>query len=1132
MKRKTTVLLAGTLTVSMLLGVAATANADSIGAFAAQAVHTVQTLAAPRSTAPTGTWFTVDGEPLDGFDPAKGADDPGTDYTDAETYTVDGKVEIHDVPAGWTVDCGMMVHDLTGKMSAYYLLKNGGAEYRWWFDGATDIVHTTDELRGLRLTVNGVEQPDDCSKDVTIHGLRGSDVTGFTGWPGQAWTFSVGDYQNGEGRRYVFKPKNADTPQVTYTFMFDAPKPSNELGVVVARLDDGSLVTGFDGTKGVSYDIPEGHRVTLENVPDGWEETANATVTGGAQRITLSSTLDEVTYSFTPVPESSYAWTYDINMLKDLKITTRDGRQIEGFDWHGGQFTIPYDYGMLVYTGYPDDWTVSSTSEETGTRLTIKVTFLMNGGTGEDITEYVQDGKKVAKPADPTKPGARFIGWMLDGNPYDFAQPVTKDLTLTAGWVTTHTVTYDYGHDGLTDTVTIDDGDVLEKPADPEWEGHTFTGWKMESGSMFDSFGQPIRNDMTLIAQWTTASGEQFTVTFLDPEGGTSTPAQQVTDGDRLKEPTKPVRDGYEFTGWLREDGKPYDFTQPVHAGFTLTAGWQPIQYNVVFSVNGGDHTIPTQKVGWQGKATEPAQPTREGYTFTGWYTDEACQNRYDFGTTVTHNLTLFAGWEKITPTPVTHTVTFDSDGGTTYPAQTVDDGEQAMFPGTPVKDGYTFVQWFLGGQPYDFSQPVTGDITLTAHWKKDETPAPVTHTVTFDTMGGSAVDAQTVDDGGKAVKPADPTRDGYEFTGWLLDGQPYDFNQPVTGDITLTAGWNATPAMHTVTIDPANGEAVTSYKVQDGARITQLATPVRDGYTFQGWTLGGQPYDFTQPVTGDITIVAQWEKDETPAPVTHTVTFDSNGGSAVDAQTVDDGGKAVKPADPTRDGYTFAGWMLDGQPYDFGQPVTGDITLTAEWTRNAVIDELKGVRALIDGKELDGFDPTRDGEYTIPAGSIVQLVDVPDGWEIVSRPGATTVTFTITNGDRNVSYTFTYGAASEDPNTPDDPDQPDDPSQPDNPGQPDDPDTPDSPGTDDKPNTGGEIHITGGGQQSNPNTVTDDVHVMTEDAGNLGATGAGILPAVAATAGAAILAAALAIILHVRRMMAADADPTPDHEA
>ena len=328
MKRKTTVLLAGTLTVSMLLGVAATANADSIGAFAAQAVHTVQTLAAPRSTAPTGTWFTVDGEPLDGFDPTKGADDPNTDYTDAETYTVNGKVEIHDVPAGWTVDCDMMVHDLTGKMSAYYLLKNGGAEYRWWFDGATDIAHTTDELRGLHLTVNGVEQPDDCSKDVTIHGLRGSDVTGFTGWPGQAWTFSVGDYQNGEGRRYVFKPKNADTPQVTYTFMFDAPKPSNELGVVVARLDDGSLVTGFDGTKGVSYDIPEGHRVTLENIPDGWEETANATVTGGAQRITLSSTLDEVTYSFTPVPESSYAWTYDINMLKDLKITTR-GRQAD-----------------------------------------------------------------------------------------------------------------------------------------------------------------------------------------------------------------------------------------------------------------------------------------------------------------------------------------------------------------------------------------------------------------------------------------------------------------------------------------------------------------------------------------------------------------------------------------------------------------------------------------------------------------------------------------------------------------------------------------------------------------------------------------------------------------------------------
>ena len=125
--------------------------------------------------------------------------------------------------------------------------------------------------------------------------------------------------------------------------------------------------------------------------------------------------------------------------------------------------------------------------------------------------------------------------------------------------------------------------------------------------------------------------------------------------------------------------------------------------------------------------------------------------------------------------------------------------------------------------KPYDFGQPVTGDITLTAHWKKDETPAPVTHTVTFDTMGGSAVDAQTVDDGGKAVKPADPTRDGYEFTGWLLDGQPYDFNQPVTGDITLTAGWNATPAMHTVDHRPR--QRGSGYQLQGAGRSADHPT-------------------------------------------------------------------------------------------------------------------------------------------------------------------------------------------------------------------------------------------------------------------------------------------------------------------
>lgn len=73
-----------------------------------------------------------------------------------------------------------------------------------------------------------------------------------------------------------------------------------------------------------------------------------------------------------------------------------------------------------------------------------------------------------------------------------------------------------------------------------------------------------------------------------------------------------------------------------------------------------------------------------------------------------------------------------------------------------------------------------------------------------------------------------------------------------------------------------------------------------------------------------------------TPTTTTHTVTFNPNGGSATAKQTVKDGGKATRPSDPTRSGYTFTGWTLNGKAYDFTTPVTGDITIVAQWKTNA----------------------------------------------------------------------------------------------------------------------------------------------------------------------------------------------------
>ena len=135
---------------------------------------------------------------------------------------------------------------------------------------------------------------------------------------------------------------------------------------------------------------------------------------------------------------------------------------------------------------------------------------------------------------------------------------------------------------------------------------------------------------------------------------------------------------------------------------------------------------------------------------------------------------------------------------------------------------------------------------------------------VTFDSMGGSAVPSIE----GKTYKytieqPADPTKEGYNFTGWYTDSEctkPFDWNTEINGKhYTLYAGWT-TETMHTVTFD-FTGETAKYYKsmVADGKAVAEPETPTRDGFTFDGWYLGGEKYDFDSPVTSDITLVAHW---------------------------------------------------------------------------------------------------------------------------------------------------------------------------------------------------------------------------------------------------------------------------------
>ena len=274
----------------------------------------------------------------------------------------------------------------------------------------------------------------------------------------------------------------------------------------------------------------------------------------------------------------------------------------------------------------------------------------------------------------------------------------------------------------------------------------------------------------------------------------------------------------------------------------------------VTFDPNGGTPVPLAQEVEYGHTATKPVEPTLKGYTFVGWYLDGE-EEPFDFGTTITSDITLTAKWEINK-----YTVTFDSYGGSKVDPQVVEYGLYAQEPEEPTLKGFTFAYWYLDdeNEAYDFENtPVTADITLTAKWEINK------YTVTFDSYGGSKVDPQVVEYGLYAQEPEEPTLKGFTFAYWYLDdeNEAYDFeNTPVTADITLTAKWNINK--YTVAFNTDGGTPVPpAQEVEYGLTATEPAAPEKTGYTFDGWYLGDEKYDFSAAVEQNITLTAKWEK-------------------------------------------------------------------------------------------------------------------------------------------------------------------------------------------------------------------------------------------------------------------------------
>ena len=213
-------------------------------------------------------------------------------------------------------------------------------------------------------------------------------------------------------------------------------------------------------------------------------------------------------------------------------------------------------------------------------------------------------------------------------------------------------------------------------------------------------------------------------------------------------------------------------------------------------------------------------------------------------------------------------------------------------------------------------------------------------YSVTYDANGGGTVPTQEdVAEGTEITLAAAPTAPtGKEFAGWSDGTNTYAAGATYTmgsADVILTAQWQAETTKYAVTYD-LNGSpatAPTQPSVSEGTTVTLAEAPTWEGYRFDGWLVKDENGNdvtitdgkFTMPAA-KVAITAQWVK-------VWTVTFNTNGGSAIAPVVVDDNGTLTAPTAPQKDCYAFVEWQKGEVAYDFAATITSDITLNATWT-------------------------------------------------------------------------------------------------------------------------------------------------------------------------------------------------------
>ena len=296
----------------------------------------------------------------------------------------------------------------------------------------------------------------------------------------------------------------------------------------------------------------------------------------------------------------------------------------------------------------------------------------------------------------------------------------------------------------------------------------------------------------------------------------------------------------------------------------------------------------------------------------------------------------------KEQPTPPSNITVSFYDGDTLLSRSSYKADNSYLFPAAPTKNGFVFKGWKIGDilistERKTFSHPYSDkEYRYDAVW--EAMPIVVEKvTVTFDTDGGSTIAPVEIEKGQTVAKPDNPTKEGFTFAQWQLNGLIYDFSKAVNSDITLKATWEEIPPAIErviVTFDTDGGSTIAPVEIEKGQTVAKPDNPTKIGHIFKGWYLdkkGNESFDFNTSVTQDITIFAIWETEQ------YTITFvcGEDVENAPLSQTIVFGSTIKEPIETVRPGYALEGWSTEADGsnlFDFNTPVTTNIALYPVW--------------------------------------------------------------------------------------------------------------------------------------------------------------------------------------------------------